>query len=45
VSWVLRHGAMESGIEIDTAGFVKLSDLLRFKQISGWGVVDIHKVR
>lgn len=30
LSWLLRHGAVEAGVAMDTAGWVAVSDVLRF---------------
>lgn len=29
LSWVLRHGAVKCGLAIDSAGYVKIDDLLQ----------------
>lgn len=34
LSWLLRHGANEAGVEIDASGWVKVSDALRVTSIS-----------
>ena len=33
LSWLLRHGANESGLAMDTAGFAALGDVLRLAQL------------
>lgn len=35
ISWVLRRGAAQSGIDIDPKGFVKIADLLKYKELKG----------
>ncbi|MFO0755966.1 MAG: RNA 2'-phosphotransferase [Byssovorax sp.] len=30
LSWLLRHGAMEAGVQMDAAGWVAIEDVLRF---------------
>ena len=34
MSWLLRHGAVEAGVEIDTAGWVEIDDVLKSLGIS-----------
>lgn len=44
VSWALRHGIHELGIEMSAAGYVKVQDLLAHPQFSSIRLEQIHEV-
>lgn len=44
LSWVLRHKATKLGLEIDSAGYILVEDILKLKQFSGYVIEDVEYV-
>jgi 2'-phosphotransferase len=44
LSWILRHAALDEGIPIDTAGYVRVSDLLRHSKFEHLGLTDLQEI-
>lgn len=44
LSYILRHGAKEMGLLMDSSGFVNLNDILKLKELSGITMETIYKV-
>ena len=41
LSFVLRHGAIQEGLKMDTAGFVKVDDIIQYLKVKK-GYKDVH---
>jgi 2'-phosphotransferase len=44
LSWLLRHGAKESNVEMDKRGFVSIADILKLPSFRGVTLANIEKV-
>jgi len=44
MSWLLRHGAREAGIAMDSEGCVAVARMLQLKQFKGYSVKDVESV-
>lgn len=44
LSWLLRHGAEQEGIAIDSAGYVLLDDALHCRRLRGYSVKQVEGV-
>lgn len=44
LSWVLRHGAVDEGLDVDDAGFVSVAKLLSLKSFRGCTLQDLQRI-
>ena len=44
LSWILRHGATEEGLSMDSSGYVRVSELLQHPKFTHFTLDDIHEV-
>ncbi len=45
MSWILRHGAVKEGLNIDTKGYVPLIELMQFLRGKGHKNIDEERIR
>jgi 2'-phosphotransferase len=45
MSWVLRHGAEQEGLTIDTSGYVPLQELLQYLRAKNHKNVNEERIR
>ncbi len=46
LSYLLRHGAVEQGLKMDTAGYVKLDDVMKYlKQKKGYKNIHVKDIQ
>lgn len=44
MSWILRHGIIKSNLNMDSAGYVKIDDMLKLDQLKHYNLSDIQYV-
>jgi RNA:NAD 2'-phosphotransferase (TPT1/KptA family) len=44
LSWLLRHGAKESNVEMDKRGFVSIADILKLPSFRGVTLANIERI-